>query len=306
MDNQPLVTVIMPVYNVENYLLSALNSVIQQTYHNLEIIVIDDGSTDTSKSIIEAIAQTDQRVQLISLQNGGAANARNVGLKHANGEWIYFADSDDVLDENLIQRVVLAATDAQVELVAFGYRNISSPVVKKLPQLTAHNQSEMEQVVKALRHNFLFPFLWNKLYKMKIIHDCQLNFVGKIGEDERFNKQYILAAKSATLIEDVLYNYRQGRPGSLMQTQANSIDTDQELEARFEAKFPDAEIDLLNQITAEFIRIRNATKHGARYNRTPIKIKFGKLIQMQREIQIKYLLIKHPALIKLWIMVFER
>ena len=116
MNTDPLVSIVIPVYNSEKYLEECLDSVLGQTYHNLEIICVNDGSSDSSGTILERYALADKRIQIITKENGGPASARNDGLSKAKGKYIQFLDSDDFFDKELIRITVDKAirTDSQI------------------------------------------------------------------------------------------------------------------------------------------------------------------------------------------------
>ena len=118
---KPIVSVILPVYNVKLYLEESLLSVINQDYRELEIIAINDGSTDSSLEILERMAEGDSRIKVLSKCNGGLASARNYGLKHCSGDFILFVDSDDLLISNAISTLMKCAIDKSADIVAFGF-----------------------------------------------------------------------------------------------------------------------------------------------------------------------------------------
>lgn len=122
---QPLISVIVPVYNVEKYLEECINSIINQTYKNLEIILIDDGSTDKSGEICDEFATQDNRIVVIHKENGGLSSARNAGLDIMQGEYLSFIDSDDMVDENLIQTLFLLIEKYKTKIAICGYDKFS-------------------------------------------------------------------------------------------------------------------------------------------------------------------------------------
>src|SRR5688572_9651460 len=115
------ISIIMPVYNVEKYLHTAVDSVLQQTYKNFELIVVDDGSTDKSGDISESYAKSDKRVSVVHKDNGGLSDARNAGLPHARGDYIIFIDSDDYWDKELLSELVSYNKDKNLDAIIFGY-----------------------------------------------------------------------------------------------------------------------------------------------------------------------------------------
>lgn len=119
-----LISVIVPIYNVEKYLTRALDSILAQTYHNWEAILVDDGSTDRSGSIADEYAQKDERFKVIHKENGGLSDARNVGMEHVTGEYLIFLDSDDFLHPQLMELCIQAAQRDSSDLVAFTYDRV--------------------------------------------------------------------------------------------------------------------------------------------------------------------------------------
>ena len=121
MKKQPLISIIIPVYNVERYLAQCLDSVINQTYPNLEIICVNDGTTDSSGQILEQYAQKDGRIVVIVQENQGLSGARNTGLKHVHGKYIMFVDSDDWIELETCEDAVIAAEKHNADLVMWSY-----------------------------------------------------------------------------------------------------------------------------------------------------------------------------------------
>lgn len=119
---QELVSIIIPIYNVEKYLKRCMNSVLNQTYSNLQIILVDDGSTDGCPSICDEYAQQDERVKVIHKSNGGLSSARNAGITAVKGKYIYFLDSDDYIELNLVERCVSVIESKKCDVVVFGYK----------------------------------------------------------------------------------------------------------------------------------------------------------------------------------------
>ena len=117
--NSPLVSVIVPVYNVAPYLEQCLDSIVNQTYRNLEIILVDDGSTDESGAICDRYAEQDSRIQVVHKENGGQSSARNVALDMMTGEWVLFVDSDDWIELNTLE-LLFEQKDERADLVEFG------------------------------------------------------------------------------------------------------------------------------------------------------------------------------------------
>lgn len=123
MKNHILVSIIIPAYNTELYIEEMLECVCRQTYWNLEIIVIDDGSTDSTALKVEVKQKEDERIQLLKIKNGGVSNARNVGIENAHGEKVFFWDSDDIIEYDTIENVVNFCVKNDVNAVLYGYAN---------------------------------------------------------------------------------------------------------------------------------------------------------------------------------------
>ena len=128
MKRMPKISVIIPVYKVEQYLPECLDSIINQTYKNLEIICIDDGSPDNSGKILDEYASKDNRIRVIHKENGGISSARNAGLDIATGDWISFVDSDDWLDINTYEKLLSSADEANTDIVMFGNCSVNNGI----------------------------------------------------------------------------------------------------------------------------------------------------------------------------------
>ena len=136
MENKPLLSVIVPIYNVEEYLEKCLDSIINQTYKNLEIILVDDGSPDKCPQICDEYAKKDDRIVVIHKENGGVSSARNLGLDIAKGEFITFVDSDDWIDETMYEKMMLKQAEENLDLVFTRYKTIKNGSIKKIKELT--------------------------------------------------------------------------------------------------------------------------------------------------------------------------
>ena len=124
MTNTPLITIIVPVHNAKKYLRDCIESILSQTYHNLEIILIDDGSTDGSEKFVDDYAKSDKRIKVIHQKNMGLSSARNTGLKHATGKYITFVDSDDRIEPNMIENLFNALIDSQADIAICSFKEI--------------------------------------------------------------------------------------------------------------------------------------------------------------------------------------
>lgn len=224
-----LVSIIIPVYNVEKYLKKCLDSVINQSYKNLEIICVNDGSRDLSKDILEQYKQKDDRIIIVNKKNGGLSSARNAGLDIATGEYCYFLDSDDWIELNAIDILVDKISNNDVDVVVHEVNNVcadndSTQLAKEcenwLKSFT--KPSGIYPVPKAISKS-IPSITWNKLYKMSIINKYNCKFIeGLINEDEAFIWTYMIHCKNYYYLDVALYNYLR-RKDSIMGQKCLSI-----------------------------------------------------------------------------------
>jgi glycosyltransferase involved in cell wall biosynthesis len=200
--NNPLISIIIPVYNTEKYVFHCIDSVLSQTYLNIEVIIINDGSTDKSLGIINTLCKIDKRIVLINKKNNaGVSSARNDGLDCATGKYVMFVDSDDYISENTaiekIYRLLAANIDSDVALL------------KKV-----HNKNTMVNIDSRLIGDMLLReslnSLWDKVYRLEIIKDNGIRFSPeiKMGEDLLFNFKYFNNSKKLLCINEEFYFYR--------------------------------------------------------------------------------------------------
>ena len=214
-----LVTVILPVYNVEKYLKKGIESVLSQTYRGLEVILVDDGSTDSSGTICDEYAQIDSRVHVIHKENGGLASARNVGIRGASGQYIAYVDSDDWVEPAFVERLLNVCIENSAEMSICRYRDAYDEEIAK------HEEEDFQMVwtgKDAVRHRFLDEDKYristsacNKFFKRELIADISFP-EGKYYEDIVYGVQAMLNAKKVVYVNKALYNYRCARPGSIM------------------------------------------------------------------------------------------
>lgn len=216
---QPLVSVIIPVYNAEKYLEECCVSVLAQSYTSIEIILVNDGSTDNSLNICEKIAESDPRVQVIHQENSGVSSARNAGIQASKGEFIVFVDADDILTENSISSRVELAID--VDLVICSYQVVDSEckTIRKMPRATSFLWEPDEALVNLFAKCEIGyqGYLWNKIYRNKIIKDSGILFENGVAynEDQLFNLTYIVNCKQIRISNICVYNYRKNDQGAM-------------------------------------------------------------------------------------------
>jgi len=204
-----LISVIVPVYNVEKYIRKCIDSIIGQTYKNLEIIVVDDGSLDESGKICDEYAKKDNRIKVIHKENSGVSSARNIGIENSTGKWIAFVDSDDWIEKKYFEELLKVAVENDAEVVLCGYNRITVNKIEKI-----YNSGELiedtsrEFLIKTLNPQTGYGFCHMKLYKKSIIKNNLFDITLKVGEDALFNEKIALNITKACFLEKSLYNYR--------------------------------------------------------------------------------------------------
>lgn len=215
---QPLVSVIVPVYNTEAFLPKCLDSIICQTYRKLEIICINDESTDRSGEILDEYAKRDRRIKVIHTKNGGVSAARNIGLLAATGEWITGVDSDDYLEPEIYQKAVEKLTD-RVDILVFGTRIVCEPgVVREISEDTYALPEEAILPPEDERRRRVNVCFWNKIWRRSLFEKYHFSFPeGLIHEDSYLYRCMAPVAGGMYILPFLGYNYVQ-RAGSYMDT----------------------------------------------------------------------------------------
>lgn len=207
-----MISVVVPIYNVAQYLSQCVDSVLSQSYQELEIILVDDGSTDECPKICDDYQQKDSRIRVIHKRNGGLSEARNAGMKIVTGEWIYFVDSDDWLDNNAIQKLYQFAVENKCDVVQGGlfyachdyllYRKASKKEQKRT--ILERNDAMRELIINDRVKNFA----WGKLYKRELIKDLEFPF-GRYFEDSFWQHFVMDRVERYGIVDAPLYYYRQ-------------------------------------------------------------------------------------------------
>lgn len=216
-------SVIIPVYNVEKYIDRCLKSIISQNYDDLEIIVIDNGSTDSSGSICDTYASEYSNISVYHIENHGVGSARNFGLSKARGEFIYFVDSDDYLVGNLFADFEDKLTP-DFDLLVFSYYNSfeqemteKNRTKKILPYNGSYDKYDFSKIFKDLFLSDMLYTVWNKFYRREFLIENNISFEKyELGEDVRFNLNAYRNVNKVYLSQDSYYVYVIGRKGSAM------------------------------------------------------------------------------------------
>lgn len=216
-------SVIIPVYNVENYLKKCLDSVLNQTLKDIEIICIDDGSTDSSPDILKDYSNKDPRIKVITKENGGQASARNLGIKEAQGEYISFIDSDDFIEPEMLEKLYTKAKDNNLDMAMCKiatYDNQTGEIKDNVWYYMLGVFREFEKDIFSHKDTMEFTCNiavtpYNKIYKTSLLKDNNVLFPqGLIFEDEKFFFDTYLRAKRVSIVDEFLYYYRTNRKGS--------------------------------------------------------------------------------------------
>lgn len=219
MQPRNVVSIIIPVYNAEANLHDCLTSVLNQSYRNIEVILINDGSTDLSGEICDDYAKTDSRLKVIHQENSGPSYARNTGINRAVGDYVQFVDSDDWIEPTMTRKLV-EAMNQNVRLIICGYTSISRNNDKTsfIPAIEGvYQKSEFMLHFGNLYKHILLPSPCNKLYDAALIRDYDIRFSESLtmGEDLLFNIDYLNHCHRINIIPDSLYNYRLASNNSL-------------------------------------------------------------------------------------------
>lgn len=209
-DENPLVSIVVPIYNVKDYLAACLDSIKNQTYDNIEVLLVDDGSTDGSDIIAKQYADEDERFTYIHQQNAGLSGARNTGKAAATGEYITFIDSDDWLELNYVNRLIQEAKACNADIVVCGFmKNNDDTAITAFGDKRFYSRTKAMEILGNIftPEYLLINVAWNKLYKRTIFDNVDYP-VGKIHEDEYSIHHIIDNADLIVTIPDVLYHYR--------------------------------------------------------------------------------------------------
>ncbi|MDF2903479.1 MAG: glycosyltransferase, partial [Bacillus sp. (in: firmicutes)] len=232
---KPKVSIIVPIYNIERYLSRCLNSLLTQTLPEIEVIAVNDGSTDSSVTILEQYAEKDDRIKIINKSNGGVSSARNVGMSLASGEYIGFVDPDDWVETDMYKTMYNSAIAEKVDIVMCSYLrefgNHSKEKNFNLPEKVIYNNEEvktklMRRLIGPLENEVANPELldawgtvWSKIYKTDLLKNNELSFIDlkEIGtnEDSLFNIEAFYYSNSFVFINKPFYHYWRENSSSL-------------------------------------------------------------------------------------------
>lgn len=215
---EELISIIVPVYNVQEYLERCINSIWQQTYQNLEIILVDDGSTDRSGQMCDEFAQKDPRIKVVHKENGGLSDARNAGLQVATGDYIGYVDSDDWIEPEMYATMYQACKREQADLAICRYHCVYEGATKEkgTDKQTVFDRENLLNIYICGHNDYVvYNSVWSKLFSRELVKDM-LFPKGRNSEDIMYTTRAFCRSEKAVYIDSYFYDYVIERPGSIM------------------------------------------------------------------------------------------
>ena len=217
---KPLLTVVIPVYNVEKYLKRCVESVLVQEWHNYDILLVDDGSTDSSSQICDDYVKAYDFISVIHKENGGLSEARNTGISHAKGDYVYFPDSDDWLEPQTFKELAEVLESREFDIISFNREFVKGEedVIVSDSVVTQVFEGK-DAFVQMLKHSYITGFANDKIYKKSLFIDNNISFPkGKYYEDLGTNYKLFLSAKNVFATNQKYYHYLIDNPDSITQS----------------------------------------------------------------------------------------
>ena len=233
MEQKKLLSIIVTVYNLEKYINECIDSILNQTYDNFEIVIIDDGSTDNSPQICDDYARSNPQVKVIHQKNAGLVSARNRGIREASGEFIGFVDGDDWIEPNMYSEMMQVLLESNADFIDTGYieeyetkseRRVAAGISRTLVLTETCKQVVLEHILKPEdAEDKIYPSFWSKVYKKKLLENayCRVDPLAFLGEDLVGLLLCIYEADNVYLLRNAYYHYRH-RETSM----AHFVDTD--------------------------------------------------------------------------------
>lgn len=283
----PAITIVVPIYNTEQYLPCCIDSILSQSFTDFELLLIDDGSIDGSGQICDAYAEKDNRIRVFHKENGGVSSARNLGLDNAKGEWVTFVDSDDWIEEDYF----IVPFDEEVDLFARNMRFTNGEMGESLePKIIKQNQ--IRSFFQDNIHLHLFRTAWGFFFKRNVLNDNKIryNVLFSLGEDTLFVFDYFRYTKSVHILGNARYVYNKAENWDDKYC-LSWQDAEAYLEA-FMSKYEALSIESprLLQFTFSFYfdMVKNEEKHlGIKWALSEPVLKFRKTLLPQRSFMFK-------------------
>ena len=255
------ISVIVPVYNVEAYLERCVESILQQTYANFELILINDGSTDSSGLICDHLASQYENIKVYHIENAGVSNARNMGIQLATGAWITFIDSDDFVTQDYLATLASAVEGLNVGFVIAPLHHIKNGIVTDIPPHSGKTElwsteETMKELLMTTRTSF-FPVA--KLFKRNLLADEKFNTNYHLAEDALFLTELLLKTRCSSVFIDkpiYYYDHREGSATtSVNQHVFDTIEVYQQIIAQVSQAFPNLKYELINRECWSYITV---------------------------------------------------
>ena len=211
----PDLSIIIPVYNVENYIHQCIDSILNQTFTNFELILVDDGSPDNCGKVCDEYAKKDKRIKVIHRENGGISAARNTGLQYAIGKYIAFVDSDDYVSTTMYETLIDVSRKTGADIVKCGYCEFVDNEVtgkKAFEEVKVMNNNDGQTLLRLYYEGVLYIVVWNSIYSSDLAKSVTYP-EGYINEDNYASPMYLHLCKKIAVIPDTLYYYRQNYNG---------------------------------------------------------------------------------------------
>ena len=269
---EELISVIVPIYNVEKYLNKCIESIINQSYSNLEIILVDDGSKDNASIMCDSYLLKDNRIKVIHKENGGLSDARNVGIEKAKGKYIIFIDSDDWIDEKMIEILydIIKKNNSDISICDY-FLAYNEEIQTQKENIKVINLSNIEALKKIYDKDLDVCMIvaWNKLYKIDLFKDNIRYPYGKIHEDEFTTYKLLYKAEKISYTNRKMYYYRQ-REKSIMSKSFNK-----------------KRLDVLEALEERAYYMKNTVKDEGLYKKTLIEY-YGVVIKLYFKYEENY------------------
>lgn len=207
MNIMPTISIIVPVYKAENYIQTCVKSILKQTYEDFELLLVDDGTPDSSGIICDKLAKTDVRIKVFHKENGGVSSARNYGISHAKGKWICFIDSDDYIDETYLENFMIVEKNS--DFILQGYKKVYHQRILSQVNFNGFESHDFDEILAFSENNHIINSPCFKLYKLSVIKENELHFDSNIsyGEDHLFSLSYVIYINKIAYSKGDGYNY---------------------------------------------------------------------------------------------------
>lgn len=231
---QPFFSIVMPAYNAENSIQRTIKSILNQNFQDFELIIVNDGSIDSTEKIVESYTEIDSRIKILTIKNGGPGNARNIGIQLSTGHYLYMMDSDDELPQNTLRIYETILKETNSDLIVSSYqlnvmdkgKIVERKIVKAEDQSFQSNTKFLENLYPLMNKQLMYV-IWNKVYRLDIIKKYKINFPPYSScEDRIFNIRYYQYINKIKIISDILYSYSfEGRYSLTNKFLLNKFDT---------------------------------------------------------------------------------